>query len=99
LLGLEVLNDRRKIAAALFFRDILCKRIESAYLADMLRFESNLYSRRGNARLMDFHHRTNFSQNQPVNKAILIFIEYCGLFGFRDDESKSNFFEIGLFIL
>jgi hypothetical protein len=37
---------------------------------------------------MDFNHRTNYGQNKPVNKAILIFNEYCGLFGFRDDESR-----------
>jgi hypothetical protein len=43
LLGLEVLSDRRRIAAALFVRDILCRRIESAYFADLLRFESNSY--------------------------------------------------------
>jgi hypothetical protein len=30
LLGVEVLSDRRKIAAGLFVRDILCRRIESA---------------------------------------------------------------------
>jgi hypothetical protein len=59
-LGLEVLSDRRKITAALFVRDILCRRIESAYLADLLRFESNPYPRRRNARLMDFYHRTNY---------------------------------------
>jgi hypothetical protein len=38
LLGLAVLSDRRKTAAALFVRDILCRRIESAYLAGLLRF-------------------------------------------------------------
>jgi hypothetical protein len=91
LLGLEVLSDRRKIAAALFVRDILCRRIESAYLADLLRFESNPYPRRRNARLMDSYHRTNYGQNEPVNKAILIFNEYCSLFGFRDDESRYVF--------
>jgi hypothetical protein len=91
LLGLDVLSDRRKIAAALFVRDILCRRIESAYLADLLRFESNPYPRRRNARLMDFYHRTNYGQNEPINKAILIFNEYCGLFGFRDDESRYVF--------
>jgi hypothetical protein len=37
LLGLEVLSDKRKIAAALFVRDIICRRIEFAYLADLLR--------------------------------------------------------------
>jgi hypothetical protein len=67
LLGLEVLSDRRKIAAALFVRSILCRRIESVYLADLLRFESNPYPRRRNARLMDFYHRTNYGQNEPVN--------------------------------
>jgi hypothetical protein len=69
-LGLEVLSDSRKIAAALFVRDILCRRIESAYLADLLRFVSNPYPRRRNARLMDFYHRTNYGQNEPINKAI-----------------------------
>jgi hypothetical protein len=33
LLGLEVLSDRRKIAAALFVRNIIYRRIESACLA------------------------------------------------------------------
>jgi hypothetical protein len=55
-----------KIAAALFVRDILCRRIESSYLSDLLRFESNLYPRRRNARLMDFYHRTNYDYNEPV---------------------------------
>jgi hypothetical protein len=74
LLGLEVLSYRRKIAAALFVRDILCRRIEFAYLPDLLRFESNLYPSRRNARLMDFYHRTNYGQNEPVNKAIFDFL-------------------------
>jgi hypothetical protein len=80
-----------KKAAVLFVRNILCGRIESAYLADLLRFESNPYPRRRNARLMDFYHRTNYGQNEPVNKAILIFNKYCDLFGFRDDESRYVF--------
>jgi hypothetical protein len=91
LLGLEVLSDRRKIAAALFVRDILCRRIESAYFADLLRFESNPYPRKRNARLMDFYHRTIYSQIEPVNKAILIFNLYCGFFSFRDDDSRYVF--------
>jgi hypothetical protein len=40
---------------------------------------------------MLLYHRTNLDQNEPVNKAILIFNEYCGLFGFRDDESRYAF--------
>jgi hypothetical protein len=83
LLGLEVLSDRRKIAAALFVRDILCRRIESAFFDNLLCFESYPYPRRRNARLMDFY----YDQDEPVNKAILIFNAYCGLFGFRDDEN------------
>jgi hypothetical protein len=62
---------RRKIADALFVRGILCRRIESAYLAGLLRFESNPYSRRRNARLTDVSHRTSYGQNDY--KAILIF--------------------------
>jgi hypothetical protein len=50
-----------------------------------------IYPKRRNARLMDFYHRTNYGQNEPVNKAILIFNEYCGLFGFRDYESRYVF--------
>jgi hypothetical protein len=37
---------------------------------------------------MDFHHRTNYGQNEPVNIAILIFNEYCDLIGFRDEEGR-----------
>jgi hypothetical protein len=70
LLGLEVHSDRKKVAAALFVHDILCRRIESAYLADLLRFESNPYPRRRNASLMDFYHHTNYGQNEPLNKVI-----------------------------
>jgi hypothetical protein len=91
LLGLAVLSDRRKIPAALLVRDILCRRIEFVYLAALLRFESNPCPTRRNARLMDSYHRTNYGQNNPVNKAILIFNQYCGLFGFRDDESRYVF--------
>jgi hypothetical protein len=40
---------------------------------------------------MDFYHRTNYGQIEPVNKAIMIFNEYCGLFGTRDDESRYVF--------
>jgi hypothetical protein len=40
---------------------------------------------------MNLYHRTNYGQNEPVNKAILIFNEYCDLFGFRDDESRNVF--------
>jgi hypothetical protein len=58
------------IATESFVHDILCRRIEFAYLADLLRFESNPYPRRKNARLMDFYHRTYYGQNEPVNKAI-----------------------------
>jgi hypothetical protein len=36
---------------------------------------------------MDFYHRTNYGQNEPVNKVTLIFNEYC----FRDDESRYVF--------
>jgi hypothetical protein len=40
---------RAGVAAALFVRDILCGRLESAYIADLMR-------RKRNARLMDFYH-------------------------------------------
>jgi hypothetical protein len=66
-------------------------RIESAYLAELLRFESDPYPRGRNARLMDFYHRTNYGQNESINKEILVFNEYCGLFGFRDHESRFVF--------
>jgi hypothetical protein len=86
LLGLEVLSDRRKKAAALFVRDILCSP-PTSLICCVLRVTPT----QGGG-LMNFYHRTNYGQNEPVNKAILIFNEYCGLFGFRDDE-------VGMFFL
>jgi hypothetical protein len=35
--------------------------------------------------------KNSCGQNEPVNKAILIYNEYCGLFGFSDDESQYVF--------
>jgi hypothetical protein len=46
--------DRRKVCAALFIRDLLWERIESAYLLALLSFEDTPYSRRRNAKLMVF---------------------------------------------
>jgi hypothetical protein len=40
---------------------------------------------------MDFDHSTNYGENEPIGKAILIFNEYCDFFGFRDDESQYVF--------
>jgi hypothetical protein len=68
LLGLTILSDVRKIADALFVLDILSRMIESACLADLLRSQSNPYQRRRNARLVDFYHRTNYGQIEPVKK-------------------------------
>jgi hypothetical protein len=56
-----------------------------------LRFESDPFPRRRNARLTDFYHHTNYGQNEPVNNAILIFNQYCGFFGVRDYESRYVF--------
>jgi hypothetical protein len=41
---------------------------------------------------MDFYHRTNYGQNEPVNKAILIFNEYCGLM-------KVGMMKVGMFFV
>jgi hypothetical protein len=35
--------------------------------------------------------RSNYGQNEPVNKTILIFNEYNGMFGFRYDEIRYVF--------
>jgi Reverse transcriptase (RNA-dependent DNA polymerase) len=91
LLSLEILVDRRKVAAALFVRDILCDKIDSTYLASLLCFEDNPYSRRRHAKLMSFFHRTNYGKHEPLNNAIGHFNHYCNLFGFRAEESHDVF--------
>jgi hypothetical protein len=88
LLGLESLEDRRTMADAPFIRDLLCNRIDSAHLSGLLLFESNLYARRRNARLMSFIHRTNYERFEPLNSAVMNFHKYCDLFDFRNDESQ-----------
>jgi Reverse transcriptase (RNA-dependent DNA polymerase) len=91
LLGLEILSDRRKVCAALFIRDLLCERIESAYLLALLSFEDTPYSRRRNAKLMVFFHRYDYGKFEPLNKAIMIFNEYCGEFAFQSETSREVF--------
>jgi hypothetical protein len=91
LVGLDSLEDRRMLASAMFVRDLLCGRIDSAHLASMLRFEVNPYSRRRNVKLVPFFHRRAYGKYEPVNNAILNFNWYCDLFGFRNDESRDVF--------
>jgi hypothetical protein len=66
--GLEPLADRRKVTGALFVRDVLCDRIDSVVLASLLRFKGNSYSRRRNARLITFFHRTNYGKFEPFTE-------------------------------
>jgi hypothetical protein len=82
LIGLEVLSDRRIVASALFARNILVGRVDCPDLALMLRFEEVPYSRRRNAGLMTFFHRTNYGRFELVNYAIINFNQYCLWFGF-----------------
>jgi hypothetical protein len=91
LLGLESLEDRRTVASAIFIRDLLCDRIDSVNLSILLKFESNPYARRRNAKLVPFFHRTNYGKFEPLNNAILNFNRYCDLFGFRSEESRNVF--------
>jgi hypothetical protein len=83
LIGLEVLSDRRiATSSALFARDILVGRVDCPVLALMLRYEEVSCSRRRNAGLMSFFHRTNYGRFEPVNNAIIIFNKYCHWFWF-----------------
>jgi hypothetical protein len=77
LIGLEVLFDMKINASALFARDILVGRVDCADLALMLRFDEVPYSRRRNAGLLTFFHRTNYGKFEPVNNAIINFNKYC----------------------
>jgi hypothetical protein len=91
LIGLEVLSDRRIVASALFARDILVGRVDCPDLALMLRFEEVPYSRRRNAGLMTFFHRTNYGRFEPVNNAIINFNKYCHWFGFCSEVGRDMF--------
>jgi hypothetical protein len=82
LIGLELISDRRIVANAPFARDILVGRVDCPDLALMLKFEEVPYSRRRNAGLMTFFHRTNYDRFEPVNNAIINFNKYCHWFGF-----------------
>ena len=91
LLGLESIEDRRRIASALLIRDLLCGRIDSPHLTSKLRFEQRPYARRRHAKLVPFFHRTNYGKFEPLNNAIMNFNHYCDLFGFRSEESRGIF--------
>ncbi len=91
LLGLESLEDRRTIASAILIRDLLCGCIDSERLSNLLHFENIPYARRRNARLVPFHHRTNYGKHEPLNNSINKFNLYCDLFGFRNGDSREVF--------
>jgi hypothetical protein len=92
LIGLEVLSGRRIVASALFALDILVGRVDCGDLALMLRFEEVPYSRRCNAGLLTFFHRTNYGRFEPVNNnAIINFNKYCCWFGFCGEAGRDMF--------
>jgi hypothetical protein len=91
LTGLEVLSDRRTVASALFARDTLVGRVDCPDLALMPRFEEVPHSRRRNAGLMTFFHRTNYGRFEPVNNAIINLNKYCHWFGFCSEASRDMF--------
>jgi hypothetical protein len=69
--GGSKLSDRRKIAAALFGRDILFRRIESAYLANLLRcLESGLIYCDCNNILADFSHKNGIRKTSKKSTLI-----------------------------
>jgi hypothetical protein len=73
LIGLEVLSDRRIVTSALLALDILIGRFDSgdsSIVALLLRFEKVPYSRRCNAMLLTFFHRTNYGRFEQLNNAI-----------------------------
>jgi hypothetical protein len=71
LIGRDVLSGRIIVASALFALDILAGRVNCVDLAHMLRFDEVPYSRRRNAGLVTFVHRTNYGRFKPVNNAII----------------------------
>jgi hypothetical protein len=89
LIGLEVLSDRRIVATALLARDILVGMVDCADLALMLRFEEVPHSKRRNAGLLTFFHRTNMFE--PVNNAIINFNKYCHWFVFCGEVGRDMF--------
>jgi hypothetical protein len=92
LIGLEVLSDKRIVASALFARDIMDGRVDCADLALMLRFEEVPYSRRRNAGILTFFHRTNnYGRFKPVNNAMINFNKYCHWFGFCGEVAHDVF--------
>jgi hypothetical protein len=91
LLGLESLEDRRTVASAVLIRDLLCDRIAAEHVSNLLRSENNPYTRRRNAKIVPFFHRTNYGKFEPLKNAIMNFNRYCDLFGFRNDGSRDVF--------
>jgi hypothetical protein len=86
-----VFSDRIIGASALFARDILIFRVDCADLALMLRFEEVPYSRRRNAGLLKFFHRTKYGRLESVNIAIINFNKYCHWFGFCGEVGRDMF--------
>jgi hypothetical protein len=98
LIGLAVLSNRRIVASALFARDIVVGRVDCEGLAIMLRFQEVSYSRRRNAELLTFFHRTNYVRFETVNNAIINF-KYCHWFGFCGEMGIDMFRDILKFFL
>jgi hypothetical protein len=76
--------------SAVLIRDLLVDKTDSLHLLFKLRFESNPYARRRNAKLLPYFHRTNYRRFEPLNNAIMSLNRYCDLFGFRTDDFRDR---------
>ena len=73
LLGLESLSNRRQISSITFIYDILCGRITCTDLLSLLNFHVPSRSLRSNPLLSIPFHTTNYGQNEPITRSIVLY--------------------------
>jgi hypothetical protein len=69
LLNLDTLC-RREISSVMFVGDVLCARIDSSGLLEMLALTANPHRTRSRGLLLERFHRTAYGLNEPLNCAI-----------------------------
>jgi hypothetical protein len=82
LLDLDTLEDRRRISCAPLISDVLCGKLDCPKILCNVKLVVPFYNTRNRMLLAEVSHRTNYGQNEPLNRMIRTFNEFSEDFEF-----------------
>jgi hypothetical protein len=82
LIVLDTLSTRRTLSCILFVFDVLCSNLDCPEALRNLGLTVPTYNTRQQSQLKEHFHRTNYGQNEPINRAVVCFNKFSSIFEF-----------------